>query len=50
MITKGGEVKILDFSISYQMTKIITMLTDQNLTTGTLPYMAPEQLSKKYGG
>jgi len=49
MVTKDGEVKILDFSISHQITKSMTMLTGQNLSTGTLPYMAPEQLSKKYG-
>jgi len=27
----------------------MTMLTGKNMSTGTLPYMAPEQLSKKFG-
>jgi len=49
MAKKNGEIKILDFSISHQITKSMTMLTGQNLSTGTLPYMAPEQLSKKFG-
>jgi len=49
MVKKNGEIKILDFSISHQITKSMTMLTGQNLSTGTLPYMAPEQLSKKHG-
>jgi len=49
MVKKNGEIKILDFSISHQITKSMTMLTGQNLSTGTLPYMAPEQLSKKFG-
>jgi len=49
MLTKDSRIKILDFSISYQITKSMTMLTGKNMSTGTLPYMAPEQLSKKYG-
>jgi len=49
MVKENGEIKILDFSISHQITKSMTMLTGQNLSTGTLPYMAPEQLSKKFG-
>jgi len=49
MITNKNKIKILDFSISYQITKSMTMLTGKNMSTGTLPYMAPEQLSKKYG-
>jgi len=49
IVTKNGEVKILDFSISYQITKSMTMITGENKSTGTLPYMAPEQLSNKFG-
>ena len=49
MVKKSGEIKILDFSISYQMTQSVTVLTGQHFSTGTLPYMAPEQLSKKFG-
>jgi len=49
MVTNDGEIKILDFSISYQITKSMTTLTGQNLSAGTLPYMAPEQVSKKFG-
>jgi len=49
MITVNGKIKILDFSISHQITKSMTMLTGQNLSTGTLPYMAPEQLLRKFG-
>jgi serine/threonine protein kinase len=49
MFTREGEVKVLDFSISFQITRSITMSTGERSSTGTIPYMAPEQLSKKFG-
>jgi serine/threonine protein kinase len=48
MLTKEGEIKILDFSIS----KMRDQLKDARshlFAEGTLPYMAPEQLSNNYG-
>jgi len=49
MVDKNGRIKVLDFSISHQISKSMTTLTGQNQSAGTLPYMAPEQLSKKFG-
>jgi formylglycine-generating enzyme required for sulfatase activity/predicted Ser/Thr protein kinase len=49
MVTPGGQVKILDFGISYQVTKSMTELVGEHQWQGTWPYMAPEQLSTRYG-
>jgi len=49
MIINDRDIKVVDFSVSYQMTKSMTLLTNEQLPSGTLPYMAPEQLSKKFG-
>ncbi|MCP5050116.1 MAG: SUMF1/EgtB/PvdO family nonheme iron enzyme, partial [bacterium] len=49
MVTIGGQVKILDFGISYQVTKSMTQLVGEDQRTGTWPYMAPEQLSTRFG-
>jgi formylglycine-generating enzyme required for sulfatase activity/predicted Ser/Thr protein kinase len=49
MVTPGGQVKILDFGISYQVTKSMTELLGEHQWIGTWPYMAPEQLSTRYG-
>ncbi|MCP5045605.1 MAG: serine/threonine protein kinase, partial [bacterium] len=49
MVTPGGQVKILDYGVSYQVTKSMTQLVGEDQTTGTWPYMAPEQLSNRFG-
>ncbi len=49
MLTPDGQVKILDFGISYQVTTSMTELVGEHHRTGTWPYMAPEQLSTSYG-
>jgi formylglycine-generating enzyme required for sulfatase activity/serine/threonine protein kinase len=49
MVGPRGEVKILDFGISYSMTRSMTQLVDPGHLTGTWPYMAPEQFSTRYG-
>jgi formylglycine-generating enzyme required for sulfatase activity/predicted Ser/Thr protein kinase len=49
MLTPDGQVKILDFGISYQVTTSMTELVGEHHRTGTWPYMAPEQLSTIYG-
>ncbi|NIM12580.1 MAG: SUMF1/EgtB/PvdO family nonheme iron enzyme, partial [Candidatus Aminicenantes bacterium] len=49
MVTPGKQLKILDFGISYQVTKSMTQLVGEDDKTGTWPYMAPEQLSTDYG-
>ncbi|MCP5103273.1 MAG: protein kinase, partial [bacterium] len=49
MVTPGGQVKILDFGISYRVTKSMTELAGEHQGVGTWPYMAPEQLSTRYG-
>jgi formylglycine-generating enzyme required for sulfatase activity/predicted Ser/Thr protein kinase len=49
MVTPGGQVKILDFGISYQVTKAMTELIGERQWMGTWPYMAPEQLTTRYG-
>ncbi|MGE5339982.1 MAG: serine/threonine-protein kinase [Candidatus Omnitrophota bacterium] len=48
MESKDGQVKILDFGVSHRMTRSLTELTGQD-NIGTWPYMAPEQLSNKFG-
>jgi len=49
MVTGDGRVKILDFGISYQVTQSMTELVGEEKRTGTLPFMAPEQLSTNFG-
>jgi serine/threonine-protein kinase len=49
MVTPGGQVKILDFGVSYHVTKSMTEMVGEHQSVGTWPYMAPEQLSTKYG-
>jgi formylglycine-generating enzyme required for sulfatase activity/predicted Ser/Thr protein kinase len=49
MVTPGGQVKILDFGISYQVTLSMTQLVGEHQWIGTWPYMAPEQLTTRYG-
>jgi len=48
MVSRDGEVKVLDFGISDRMTRSMTELTGSD-NTGTWPYMAPEQLSNLFG-
>jgi len=43
MIAKDGTVKLLDFDIAREMKDSYTRVTGQK-TSGTLPYMSPEQL------
>ena len=43
MIAKDGTVKLLDFGIAREMKDSFTRVTGQE-TSGTLPYMSPEQL------
>ncbi len=49
MLAADGQFKILDFGISYQITKSMTRLAGELHEAGTWPYMAPEQLSTRYG-
>ncbi|UCH94555.1 MAG: SUMF1/EgtB/PvdO family nonheme iron enzyme [Candidatus Aminicenantes bacterium] len=49
MVTPEGQVKILDFGISYQVTLSMTELVGEHQWIGTWPYMAPEQLTTLYG-
>lgn len=44
MIDKDGTVKLLDFGIAREMKDSYTRVTGQE-TSGTIPYMSPEQLS-----
>lgn len=48
MLAKEGEIKVLDFSIS-KMTDELMKARFHAFAEGTLPYMAPEQLSENYG-
>jgi hypothetical protein len=43
-----GQVKILDFGVSHRLTRSLTELTGKDVS-GTWPYMAPEQLSNRFG-
>jgi hypothetical protein len=45
---ENGQVKILDFGISHRLTRSMTELTGKDIS-GTWPYMAPEQLSNRFG-
>jgi formylglycine-generating enzyme required for sulfatase activity len=44
MITKNGQVKLLDFGIAREMKDSYTRVTGQE-TSGTVPYMSPQQLN-----
>ncbi len=48
MVSRDGQVKVLDFGVSDRMTRSMTELTGSD-TSGTWPYMAPEQLSNRFG-
>jgi len=48
MEADDGQVKILDFGISHRLGRAMTELTGQDIS-GTWPYMAPEQLSNRFG-
>lgn len=48
MLAKEGEIKILDFSISKMRDQLLKARLHK-FAEGTLPYMAPEQLSDNYG-
>ncbi|MGL5196069.1 MAG: ATP-binding protein, partial [Chroococcales cyanobacterium] len=41
-----GEVKIIDFGISTQLTRENTTLKNPNILEGTLPYLSPEQTGR----
>lgn len=43
MVTADGRAKLLDFGIAREMHDSMTHLTGQQDTSGTLPYMSPEQ-------
>jgi eukaryotic-like serine/threonine-protein kinase len=47
MINKAGHVKVLDFGIAREMKDSYTRVTGKQETSGTLPYMSPEQLRGK---
>lgn len=48
MEAEDGQVKILDFGISHRLSRSMTELTGKDIS-GTWPYMAPEQLSNRFG-
>jgi serine/threonine protein kinase len=48
MEADDGQVKILDFGISHRLSRSMTELTGKD-ASGTWPYMAPEQLSNRFG-
>jgi serine/threonine protein kinase len=48
MEADDGQVKILDFGISHRLSRSMTELTGRDIS-GTWPYMAPEQLSNRFG-
>lgn len=45
MIASGGLVKIADFGIAHIIKQTVTRLTGR--TTGTMPYMSPEQITAR---
>lgn len=48
MEADDGQVKILDFGVSHRLSRSMTELTGKDIS-GTWPYMAPEQLSNRFG-
>jgi formylglycine-generating enzyme required for sulfatase activity len=44
MINSNGEIKLLDFGIAREMHDSYTRVTGKQDTSGTLPYMSPDQL------
>ena len=44
MIDKNGNVKVLDFGIAREIHDSYTTITGKGDTSGTLPYMSPEQV------
>jgi uncharacterized protein len=47
MIDRSGHAKVLDFGIAREMKDSFTQVTGKADTSGTLPYMSPEQLRGK---
>jgi len=47
MLDQAGKVRVLDFGIARQMKDSFTRVTGKQETSGTLPYMSPEQLRGK---
>jgi serine/threonine protein kinase len=47
MIGKDGEVRLMDFGIAREMKDSYTSVTGRQDTSGTLPYMSPEQVRGK---
>ncbi|MCY3018346.1 MAG: serine/threonine-protein kinase [Planctomycetota bacterium] len=43
MVTPGGTAKLLDFGIAREIRNSMTRVTGREDTSGTLPYMSPEQ-------
>jgi len=43
MVTPGGRAVLMDFGIAREMRNSITRVTGRQDTSGTLPYMSPEQ-------
>jgi serine/threonine protein kinase len=43
MVSKDGTAKLLDFGIAREMRDCLTRITGREDTSGTLPYMSPEQ-------
>lgn len=44
MIDKNGNIKVLDFGIAREIHDSYTTITGKGDTSGTLPYMSPEQI------
>lgn len=44
MVNSRGDLKVTDFGISRSLTDSVSMLTGARGTSGTLPYMSPQQL------
>ncbi|MBI4026471.1 MAG: SUMF1/EgtB/PvdO family nonheme iron enzyme [Verrucomicrobia bacterium] len=44
LVTPKGELKVCDFGIARSLSESVTRLTTKERTSGTLPYMSPQQL------